>query len=72
MAKRGIKASYIVFGNEPVQDVVKGHILGVSFNSSNNNYYTMIPKALLPKSEKRSKPKWLGAEVVKSNETVPF
>ena len=63
MVKRGVKAKYIEFGNEPVQDVVGGHLLGISLNHSTKNYYTMIPKALLPKSEKRSKRKWLGSDL---------
>jgi integrase len=63
MVKRGIKVNYIEFGNEPVQDVVAGHLLGIALNNSTKNYYTMIPKALLPKSEKRSKRKWLGSDL---------
>lgn len=63
MVKRGIKASYIEFGNEPVQDVVGGNLLGIALNKSNKNYYTMIPKALLPETETRSKRKWLGSDL---------
>jgi integrase len=63
MSKRGMKATFIEIGNKPIQDVVKGHLLGLSYNKSNNSYYTMIPKELLPKEQKRSKRKWLGSDL---------
>jgi len=62
--KTGKQATYITFGGEEVKEIVKGHILGVSFNKtpSIQSHYTMIPKDLAGKGAKRSKLKWLGKD----------
>ena len=62
--KTGKQATYITFGGEEVREIVKGHILGVSFNKtpSVQSHYTMIPKDLAGKGAKRSKLKWLGKD----------
>jgi len=67
MGKKGVKADYVKIGSATnpteLQESVNGHILGISKNKHNNNYYTMIPKALLLKDAKRSKCKWLGSDL---------
>lgn len=67
MGKKGVKTDYVKIGSATnpteLQESVSGHILGISKNKCNKNYYTMIPKALLPKDAKRSKCKWLGSDL---------
>ncbi|MGH2272876.1 hypothetical protein ACQ9LF_13850, partial [Anaerohalosphaeraceae bacterium U12dextr] len=65
MSKTGKQAVYIDFGNQTVQETVNGHVLGVSYNSHNKTYYTMIPKALLNGAQ-RSKLQWLSSDRLKA------
>ena len=62
MAKKGRKTKdFVEYGNRPVQDVINGSVVGLSFAPQNSTYYTMIP------NQGR---KWLGRD--KDNAVIKF
>lgn len=55
--KTGRKARYEVYAGAEIKDILAGKEIGISFDRTTKNYYTMLP------SDTRTRRQWLGSDI---------